>query len=122
MYLETWLCVSWNVEELAPDISAQELAVAGVEVLCHWYVIVTPVSPSGSLTVAVSVWSSAAVPLKETDPMLLTLATTTVNDWVDVWPSMTLPLLSRLLAVRVTALLPTFALAGVPVSLPVEAE
>ena len=74
--------MSWNGDALAPEISDHELAVCGVEVLCHWYVMVTPVNPSGSLTVAVSVWSSAVVPLSETDPMLLTLVTVTVNDCV----------------------------------------
>lgn len=84
--------------------------------------IVTPVSPSGSLTVAVSVWSSVVVPLRDTEPMLLTFATVIVNDCVDVWLSITLPFPSRLLAVSTTLLEPTFAFAGVPVSLPVELE
>ena len=61
-------------------MSAQLEAVPGVAVRCHWYEIVTPVSPSGSVTVAVSVWSSVVVPLRDTDPILFTLATVTVND------------------------------------------
>ena len=77
---------------------------------CHWYEIVTPVSPSGSLTVAVSVWSSAVVPLSDTEPMLFTLATVTVNDWVTaVVPSV---------AERTTAFAPTSSLSGVPVNAP----
>ena len=54
--------------------------------------------------------------------MLLTFATVIVNDCVDVWLSITLPFPSRLLAVSSTLLEPTFAFAGVPVSLPVELE
>ena len=54
------------------------------------------------------------VPLRDTDPILLTLATTTVNDCVTaVVPSV---------ADRTTALLPTSSLSGVPVSFPVELE
>ena len=72
--------------------------------------MVTPVSPSGSLTVAVSVWSSVVVPLRETAPMVLTLATAMVNDCVTaVVPSV---------ADRTTALLPTSSLSGVPVRSP----
>ena len=84
--------------------------------------IVTPVRPSGSLTVAVRVWSSAAVPLRDTEPMLLTLVTVTWNDCVEVWLSTTLPLPSTLLAVITTLCVPTSALTGVPVSFPVELE
>ena len=74
----------------------------------------TPVIPSGSLTVAVRVLSSAVVPLRETEPILLTLATVTVNDCVTaVAPSV---------ADSTTALAPTSSLSGVPVSFPVELE
>ena len=93
-------------------MSAQLEAVPGVEVLCHWYVIVTPVRPSASLTVAVRVLSSAVVPLRETEPMSLTLATVTVNDCVVL-------LLSPSVAVITTLLLPTLAFVGVPVNFPV---
>ena len=79
-------------------------------VFCHWYVIVTPVNPSGSLTVAVRTLSSAVVPLRDTDPMSLTLATVTVNDCVTaVVPSV---------ADNTTELAPTSPLSGVPVNAP----
>ena len=110
MYFPTSDCVRAYVEEVAPEISDQLDAVPGVAVRCHWYVIVTPVSPSGSLTVAVSVWSSAVVPLSETDPILFTFATVTVKDWVTaVVPSV---------AERTTAFDPTSSLSGVPVNAP----
>ena len=84
--------------------------------------IVTPVSPSSSVTTAVRVLSSALVPVMDAEPISLMFVTVTVNDCVVVWPLITLPLPSKLLAVRVTLLAPTAASAGVPVNLPVELE
>ena len=79
-------------------------------VFCHWYVIVTPDNPSGSLTVAVRTLSSAVVPLRDTDPMSLTLVTVTENDCVTaVVPSV---------ADNTTELAPTSPLSGVPVNAP----
>ena len=59
--------------------------------------IVTPVSPSSSVTTAVRVLSSALVPVMDAEPISLMFVTVTVNDCVVVCPLITLPLPSKLL-------------------------
>ena len=65
------------MDEVAPEIAVH---VDRSDVVCHVYVIVTPVSPSSSVTTAVRVLSSALVPVIDADPISLTLVTVTVND------------------------------------------
>ena len=66
---------------MAPEIADHDDRSAE---LCHWYVIVTPVRPSSSETVTVSVLSSVFVPEIAADPTSLMFVTVTVNDCVVV--------------------------------------